>query len=215
MTDHNLDPIAASRRLPAAFVDQARRFHQESATPVEPRQAATVMMLRDRPSADGIDVYMIRRAASMAFAAGLYAFPGGGKDPQDIDVRATAVREMTEETGVRLTEPVAWSRWITPEFEPRRYDTWFYVARQPTGQTPRDISGEASWAGWLDPAGALRDHGDRMLPPTAVTLTELAEHRSVAQVLESAARRDLTPVRPRLRWDVEPPRLVLPGDEDY
>ena len=47
----------------------------------------------------------------------------------------------------------AWSGWLTPVFEPRRYRTWFFVARLPEGQVTRDVSSESSsvtWTGALD-----------------------------------------------------------------
>jgi 8-oxo-dGTP pyrophosphatase MutT (NUDIX family) len=49
--------------------------------PVEPRPAATVVLLRDAP--DGLQVFLQRRATGMAFAGGVTVFPGGGVDAQD------------------------------------------------------------------------------------------------------------------------------------
>ena len=46
-----------------------------------PRHAATVVLLRD--AAAGPEVYLLRRAATMAFAAGMHVFPGGSVDPRD------------------------------------------------------------------------------------------------------------------------------------
>ena len=64
-----------------------------------------------------------------------------------------------------------WARWVTPEFERRRFDTWFYLARLPDGQEARDLGGEGEQAAWLDPADALDRHAAGelpMLPPTQV-----------------------------------------------
>ena len=47
-----------------------------------------------------------------------------------------------------------WAHWITPEFEERRYDTWFFVAALPEGQRTRDVSGEADHTVWIRPADA-------------------------------------------------------------
>jgi 8-oxo-dGTP pyrophosphatase MutT (NUDIX family) len=174
------------------LVAAARRFAESGATPVVPRVAATVVLLRPP-----LEVYLIERAATMAFAAGMYAFPGGSAEPGDADPRATAVREVREETGVEL-EPAAlvpWGRWITPEFEPRRYDTYFYLARLPSGADTRRLGGEAAHDLWLPPDRAT---DLPMLPPTRMTLAELARYDSVETAIAAAAHRDLSPVQPRV-----------------
>ena len=48
-----------------------------------------------------------------------------------------------------------WAHWITPEVEPRRYDTRFFVAALPAGQDTRDVGGEADATMWLTPREAL------------------------------------------------------------
>jgi 8-oxo-dGTP pyrophosphatase MutT (NUDIX family) len=70
-------------RLPAGFVETARAFTDGTREPVEPRNAATVVLMR--PGATGPEVYLLRRQTSMAFAAGMCVFPGGGVDPRDFD----------------------------------------------------------------------------------------------------------------------------------
>jgi len=68
--------------LPQKLVDQAAAFASGEATPAEPRNAATVVLLR--PGDDGTsEVYLLRRQTSMAFAGGMCVFPGGGVDPRD------------------------------------------------------------------------------------------------------------------------------------
>ncbi len=69
--------------LPDALVEQARSYASGEAAPAEPRDAATVVLLR--PGASGPDVYLLRRQTSMAFAGGMCVFPGGGVDPRDFD----------------------------------------------------------------------------------------------------------------------------------
>jgi 8-oxo-dGTP pyrophosphatase MutT (NUDIX family) len=209
--------------LTERLIWQALRFAESGQPPVTPRLAATVMLLR--PSEPGFEVYLLRRAASMRFASGMYAFPGGTVDEGDYEgpplalaasarlgrpepearaVMRAAVREVAEETGVRVTaaDLVPWTRWITPEFEPRRFDAYFFVTALPDGQDPEEISGEADRTEWMTPQRAL----DRlaageiaMLPPTSVTLGELAGSDSVEAVLAAAAVRDAaTPVMPRV-----------------
>ncbi|GIG85396.1 NUDIX hydrolase [Plantactinospora endophytica] len=94
-----------------------------------------------------------------------------------------------------------WSRWITPEFEPRRFDTYFFVALLPTGQVPRDVSGEADQTMWIRPTEALARYeaGEMtMLPPTIITLTEIGNCPDLAALPAAAAGRDASiPVMPR------------------
>src|SRR5687768_15405555 len=72
--------------LPDALVAQARSYAGGGATPAEPRDAATVVLLRPGSSgAAGSEVYLLRRQTSMAFAGGMCVFPGGGVDPRDFD----------------------------------------------------------------------------------------------------------------------------------
>lgn len=61
-------------------------------TPVEPRPAASVLLVRSSaPGApEPIEVYMIRRQKGMKFLGGFYAFPGGKVDPGDAAPEALA-----------------------------------------------------------------------------------------------------------------------------
>ncbi|MGC4787064.1 NUDIX hydrolase [Micromonospora sp. DT178] len=107
-----------------------------------------------------------------------------------------------------------WSRWITPEFEPRRFDTYFFVALLPEGQRTRDVSGEADHTLWVHPADALAraEAGElTMLPPTLVSLAQVAAGGDLAGVARAAATRDAaTPVTPRLDVpEIGEPRFVL------
>lgn len=259
--------------VPAAFAERARAWLEGSleGPPGAPKPSSTVLLLRD--GVDGVEVFVLRRQASMAFAARMHAFPGGGVDPRDADpstpwwgpspqewgkslgadpdtareLVCAAAREVFEEVGVLLAGPAgdldggdpglvtdlsdpsweadrlalldrslalsemlarrglvlrsdllrAWAHWTTPECEPRRYETRFFVAALPLGQVARDIGGEADRALWLPAAQAVdawRAGDLAMLPPTVVALEEVAAAGDVASAL--AARRTLRPVMP-------------------
>ena len=108
-----------------------------------------------------------------------------------------------------------WSRWITPEAQPRRYDTRFFVARLPGGQRALGGTGESDQAAWLRPSAALAaaDAGElTLLPPTAITLRELAAEPDVAALL--AARRRIAPRRPVVTFTDGQAWLAIPDDPD-
>ena len=76
--------------LPPHLVEHARDFAAGRRTPAEPRDAATVVLMR--PGTDGPELYLLRRQTSMAFAGGMCVFPGGGVDPRDFDTDVALVR---------------------------------------------------------------------------------------------------------------------------
>ncbi|GLY68640.1 NUDIX hydrolase [Amycolatopsis taiwanensis] len=76
---HTVSVSELNFRLPGRL-----RFSEEMPeNPAVPRDAATVVLLRD--SDQGLEVFLLRRVAAMAFAPGMTVFPGGGVDQRDAD----------------------------------------------------------------------------------------------------------------------------------
>ena len=98
----------------------------------------------------------------------------------------------------------AWAAWCTPEFEPRRFRTWFFVAVLPPGQRTRDVSSESSSVTWM-PALAACDAVDAqelgMMPPTYVTCLEVGQYADPDAVLSAARGRDLAMFTPAVEPD--------------
>ncbi|MEV6589869.1 NUDIX hydrolase [Streptomyces acidicola] len=278
--------MANGQWYPPEWPERIRSLAEGTLTPAVPKRAATVILLKDT---DGTPVvHMLRRRASMAFAGGAYAYPGGGVDPRDDELHirwagptrawwadrlgvdetgaqavvCAAVRETYEEAGVLLAGPTAdsvvgdttgedweadraavaardlsfaeflerrglvlrsdllgvWTRWITPEFEPRRYDTWFFVAALPEGQRTRNASTEADRTVWIRPRDAADayDKGELlMMPPTIATLRQLVPYATAAEALAAAPGRDMTPVLARARLEEGEIVLSWPGHDEF
>lgn len=205
MPSHSHDVLVRlSPQVPIDMVERAARWTFD-AVPSVAALAASVVLLHD--SRNGLATYLLHRHAQMPFAPSAVAFPGGRVDPVDYHgpdpIRRCAIRETAEETGVVLTQPDLhpWAHWITPEIEPRRYDTWFFVAVMPDDLEAADISGETDRAEWSTPREALaaeRSGAIRLLPPTMSILMELADLASVTDVIKCAQGRLVEPVLPSL-----------------
>jgi 8-oxo-dGTP pyrophosphatase MutT (NUDIX family) len=106
-----------------------------------------------------------------------------------VTARELTLSELLRRRGLRLRDDLLlpWARWITPEFEPKRFDTWFFVALLPAGQRARDVSGEAEATQWIGPAAA---DGLAMLPPTRAMLNDLSAYRRIEDVVVASADRE-------------------------
>src|SRR5919108_1506483 len=168
----------------------------------EPRQAASLILLRDTP--EGPEVLLVQRNPEQRFMGGAWVFPGGAVHAGDVDHAAGAVRELEEEAGIRLPEDAAvvpFSRWITPAEVKVRFDTWFFAARAPDGARATPDGGECVDARWLRPADALAACArDELLLvfPTIKHLEELRRFGSVAGVLDAACGRPIEAIQPRV-----------------
>ncbi len=273
--------------MPRGLGERAREFAASGLPPAVPRDAATVILLRQAPD---VEAFLLRRTDALEFAPGACVFPGGSVD--DLDGAAgvgwagrspaefaellgtsveraralvcAAVRETFEESGVLLAGPsptevapdstalvqdrralldgsaslgellsrrglmlradllTPWARWVTPEFSPRRFDTWFFASAMPPGQVTEVTGGaeprsaESVSGSWMRPSDALqaaRAGQITLLPPTAVTLAELAAHQDVTSIL--AQRRAITPLVPTLVVEDERAWLSLPRATEY
>jgi 8-oxo-dGTP pyrophosphatase MutT (NUDIX family) len=191
--------------------------------PTEPRQAASVIVLRGGD--DGLEVLLLRRNPAARFMGGAWVFPGGAVDTHegegDASHRIAAVREVEEEAGLRLPDPAAlvkFSRWITPPEMTIRYDTHFFLAPAPPGQEPRADGEEMVDLGWHTPAGALaaQRRGElELVFPTIKHLEQLAPFDSATELIDWATGREVVAVEPHVQITGETARVVLPGEPGY
>jgi 8-oxo-dGTP pyrophosphatase MutT (NUDIX family) len=106
VADETAKPAAI--RIGRELADSAREILAGRQQPAVPRDAATVMLLRQ--SLPGLEVYMLRRKPSMAFAPGAFVFPGGSVDPRDADERVAWAGPDAAEWGEVFDAPEALAR---------------------------------------------------------------------------------------------------------
>ncbi len=201
----------------------------------EPRPAATVIVARHggRHSERGLELLMARRSPEVRFMPDVWVFPGGAVSEEDLAAcadaadngesahRLCAARELTEEVGVELAgdaELHAWSRWITPEPAPIRFDTRFYVAAGPPHAKPEPDLEEVVEVRWISPADALAGHREgelKLVFPTIKHLEGLEPYSSADELIAAARERVVEPILPRVLGTEENWRVVLPGDPEY
>jgi 8-oxo-dGTP pyrophosphatase MutT (NUDIX family) len=207
--------------------------------PTQPRQAASVIVLRG--GATALEVLLLRRNPAARFMPGAWVFPGGAVDrgdvadgerepgasrragEPDLDAahRAAAVREVAEEAGLTLPDAAAlvkFSRWITPAQIATRFDTHFFLAPAPPDQEPRPDGAEMVDLGWHTPQGALDAYARGELElvfPTIKHLEQLAGFPTADRLIAWATGREVVAVEPRVRITGETARVVLPGEPGY
>ncbi len=139
----------------------------------------------------------------------------------EVDAGRARFADAVRAEGLRLSVDAIHytARWITPEGPPRRYDTRFFVAALPAGQTPVHDDREAVHSEWRRPADALARfaRGElALLPPTVGMLRILAGFSQAADAVAAAAAQEDGPDRAaRLVGEGASWRVVLPGDSDY
>ncbi len=186
--------VIPNDRLPEGF---AERIDDPPAEPVDPRPAATIVLLRD--GAHGLEVLLTRRDRSTGFVPGAFVFPGGRVDEEDADPRLLEYADGLEEN----VEPPAayWMAAVREAFE----EAGVLLARDEAGRPVPDAGHDATVAGWRE-----------MLLTEAVTLRELLESHRLRLAFDEVVycAHWITPVVEPRRYDTRFFLARLPNDCD-
>jgi 8-oxo-dGTP pyrophosphatase MutT (NUDIX family) len=141
--------------------------------------------------------------------------PDWEEDRRRLEARELSFTEFLQRRGLRLRTDLLrlWGSWVTPVFEPRRYNARFFVAELPAGQVTRDVSTESDHVVWMPVRDAIRAVDEQqmlMLPPTYCTCLELYDFERPADVLTATEHRDLTSVEPEALVDEDGAYLSIP-----
>ena len=180
---------AADIRLPGRLGDAAREVLSGRQPPAVPRDAATVMLVR--PAAAGLEVYMLRRQATMAFAPGAYVFPGGSVDARDADEEVSWTGPDAAEWGRIFAAPPSLARALVCAAVRETFEESGVLL---AGESPASVVADTTSDEWEADRQALLDR--------SISLGELLTRRRLV------LRADL--LRPWSRWItpvVEPRRF--------
>ena len=232
----NSDFVGGAYVFPGGAVDPADR-HADLEPICEGRtdaDASTALGLD--PASGGLAYWVAAVRESFEEAGVLLAYDADGtivdfRDPAvaerfhrhrgEVDRGERRLVEVCAEEGLRLAVDGMhyFAHWITPVGPPRRYDTRFFVAAAPVGQTPLHDDRETIANCWIAPGEALARHraGEfDLILPTIRNLEAIARFDTAADVLAAASALDVVPaVLPRVVDDGDGIRILLPGDPGY
>ena len=147
---------------------------------------------------------------------GAWATTEEAEEVRRMGAEGSPFEHVLREGGWRITLDalVPFARIVTPSSEPRRFDTHFFVAELPVGRQARAHEAESDELVWLTPAKAMdggRTGSLVLLPPTWMTLMQLAAFESVAALVAWAGRRRIERVEPVLTQAEGTPQIAFPA----
>jgi 8-oxo-dGTP pyrophosphatase MutT (NUDIX family) len=189
--------------------------------------AATVVLVRD--GREGLETLLLRRNRAVEFGGGSWVFPGGridqcdyNDDQEDIEMAArwAAVRETREEAAIEIEEANLhyFAHWTTPPEAPKRFATWFFICPVDSNLDVVVDGSEIVEHRWYKPNDAivaLNNKEIEMMPPTFVTLTEIAQARAAKDALSMYRQRTIPQYLPRFSMTERGICMLYPGDAGY
>lgn len=118
-----------------------------------------------------------------------------------------------------LNKLVYLAHWITPEGQPKRFDTRFFLIGVSAGTEAVTDNQEVSLPVWLTPQAALeaRESGDLgMMPPTYKNIERLKDYASVEEALAEEKLKKVPEILPKMKTVQGGGfEIILPSDPEY
>ncbi|MEZ6028412.1 MAG: NUDIX hydrolase [Hyphomonadaceae bacterium] len=128
--------------------------------------------------------------------------------------------ELIGSAGLSLSlEKLApFAHWITPSFEPRRFDTHFFLVRAPSSQVARHDGREAVDHQWVTPTDVLqqRQRGEaKLMFPTRLNLEVLGRSANATEAEAATRARTVVTVEPQVVERADGKVLMIPAEAGY
>ena len=198
-------------------------------------EARRLLQEPDLPEATALGLFLAAIRETFEEAGVLLARDAAGRlidlaDPETAD-RFAAYRSELHEGRITLTDLVRreslcyapdllipYSHWITPEFEPRRFDTRFFLARLPEGQVALHDRMELTESCWMSPAAALAEQAAGrivLMPPTLKTIEELQAFPSIGPLFAAVRSLRIFTICPEVFRTADGFGVLFPHDAEY
>lgn len=113
---------------------------------------------------------------------------------------------------------VGFAHWVTPDIEPRRFDTHFYLVQAPSLQEASHDGHEAVAHEWVAPELLLRRYEQNeaaLMFPTRLNIQRLAESANLSAAIQAAKSRTPMTVQPTVIKGATRTRLRIPAEAGY
>tara|TARA_B100001093_G_scaffold441121_1_gene442059 strand:- start:441 stop:1151 length:711 start_codon:yes stop_codon:yes gene_type:complete len=194
---------------------------------VPAKPAGTVVLLR--ASEQSFEVLLLKRNPKLAFAGGVWVFPGGAVDEDETRAfadecsaaKVAARREIFEECGLDVGEVELrhFCKWTTPREEKKRFSTWFFVAVSDQASSRILVDGsEIIDYQWISPKSAIQKHQEgsiSFMPPTFLVLRLLSHFDRTEKAFAALKTRAPYDVTPKMIFDSKIWMCMYPGDAGY
>lgn len=223
------DQNSGATVFPGGLLDASDRGHYERCNGLDDATASARLGL----PADGLHYWVAAVRECFEEAGLLFATDAAGQavdlnalPPDDVvalrralHANQTGMAEVCARFNVRLaTDQLAYhSHWITPVGLPKIFDTRFFVAEAPPGQTAVADATETVDLLWMTPAEVLdKTNGLRLMNVTEITLKQIATFSKAADAVAWARAQTVVPLnRPRIGLSAKGRRPLNRGDWAY
>lgn len=223
----NAGVLGGAHVFPGGKLDPADGGVPAQALDLAPQACATRLGEAGLPENEAVALHVAALRETWEEVGLLLGLDGGQESRQQALARRVGQGQdwsaamQAEGVPMSVSALVPWSRWITPRLpsvSSKRFDTRFFLARVPPGQTASHDGHEATEAVWFSPREALQrfwSHGIDLAPPQIMSLLELSRHPDAASALAQAKGRRPPLIEPH-PFDRDGCRVICyPGDPEH